>query len=259
MIKCFLKVPREVVTARLQTEHMKHGVKPSFFPIFKEIMKNEGFPGFFKGFAPILWRDIPFMTILFTTYESFKQFHHISQRSSSLTHFTLYGGISGSIAGFLTTPFDVVRTRIMTGEKGDGTIKICKLLMKEASREEGILRTFYKGSIARSAWWFGVCSLFFPIYENLKDVLAWHIIVKYCIRKKSLYSEFSALTGSTSFGYKILLLLLFSLLYSYTIISSSILVCISSTFFFNCSFSFFNASISTSEGLPKNCLMKLFK
>ncbi|KAJ3215180.1 pre-rRNA-processing protein esf1 [Dinochytrium kinnereticum] len=114
-----VKVPREVITSRLQTSS---GIGPR--QVIESIIRTQGPAGFFQGFWSTTARDAPFMIILFCTYESFKQYQHrfIITRFPEMddeipittVRSTLFGGISGALAGFLTTPFDVIKTKVMT-------------------------------------------------------------------------------------------------------------------------------------------------
>jgi hypothetical protein len=125
----------------------------------RAIVHEQGIGGLFRGFWSTTFRDWPFMIILFSSYESMKEHHHyftynpktheIEGRDddgiSSLKS-TIFGGISGGLAGFLTTPFDVIKTQIMTSNK---------LTMGEAAtaiyRQGGT--KFFTGGMARSVWW----------------------------------------------------------------------------------------------------------
>eukprot|EP00933_Yihiella_yeosuensis_P066555 TRINITY_DN70893_c0_g1_i1.p1 TRINITY_DN70893_c0_g1~~TRINITY_DN70893_c0_g1_i1.p1 ORF type:complete len:125 (-),score=13.73 TRINITY_DN70893_c0_g1_i1:83-457(-) len=109
------------------------------------------------------------MVLLFFSYENFKAWkirltfvsqgpaHVFAPWSDAET--LLWGGTSGAIAAFFTTPFDVVKTRVMTSRSS--------LTISEACREIGPTRLFL-GAGPRSAWWFCVCSVFFATYERLR-------------------------------------------------------------------------------------------
>jgi len=121
------------------------------------------------------------MVILFTTYEWFKdawQGIWVGEGVPTAAA-TVFGGVSGGLAGLLTTPMDVVKTRIMVtekaGEGGRGGIESRKMreVWKRLWRENGG-KSLWLGAGARGTWWFCVCSLFFPAYERTKEWLAEH-------------------------------------------------------------------------------------
>ncbi|KAF9165102.1 hypothetical protein DFQ26_000601 [Actinomortierella ambigua] len=209
-----IKVPREVITSRLQTGYYAHVENVNAPYVFKAVLREEGPRGLFRGFLSTTARDCPFMVILFTTYENFKAFHTrnmmpppqplstdpnvlanspVEVKIPAMTS-TLFGGISGFLAGYFTTPMDVVRTRIMTFKKS-GNARGIDLSMTgvtqqiyreavaqtsgrtsggivQAIRQGGnIYRAFFVGSTPRSVWWFCVCSIFFSTYEVMKQRL----------------------------------------------------------------------------------------
>ena len=75
----------------------------------------------------------------------------------------LWGGISGALAAWLTTPFDVIKTRVMTATQA--------LTFGEALRSVATTGAtgLFAGAGPRSAWWFCVSSVFFGTYERLRS------------------------------------------------------------------------------------------
>lgn len=155
-----VKVPREIVTSRLQACTTGSS---SFYSVCKDVYKDGGVGGFFRGFWSTTARDCPFMIVLFASYETMK----LTAQQHSTAHNIVFGGLSGALAGFVTTPFDVIKTQIMTNEKGSASIGA---VASDIFRRRG-LSGFLVGSVARSAWWFGICGIFFPIYENTKKFM----------------------------------------------------------------------------------------
>lgn len=174
-----VKVPREVITSRLQV-----GQGSSASQVVAHILRTEGPRGLFRGFWSTTTRDCPFMVILFCSYEAMKAYHlgiynyapvqggvldlptsislqegENDQDELTITTLksTLFGGLSGSLAGFLTTPMDFVKTQIMTSDR---KISISNVV-KQTVAKHGV-KTLFTGGIARSTWWFCVCSVFFP-------------------------------------------------------------------------------------------------
>ncbi|KAG0377481.1 hypothetical protein BGX24_006006 [Mortierella sp. AD032] len=224
-----IKVPREVITSRLQTGYYSNiveaggNVNAGF--VFRAVLREEGVRGLFRGFWSTTARDCPFMVILFTTYENFKAYHtrnlqiQITSDPSYIASSpvevkippmtsTLFGGISGFLAGYFTTPMDVIRTRIMTFKKASGASvvgsvqglkAVQEVTMTSISREmyrqasvgaaqksgamhsnamvrsmrhgASVYSTFFVGAVPRSLWWFCVCSIFFSTYEVMKQNL----------------------------------------------------------------------------------------
>ncbi|KAI9592914.1 mitochondrial carrier domain-containing protein [Syncephalis fuscata] len=192
------KVPREVVTTRLQA-----GTASSSREVVEQVLKAEGVGGLFRGFWSTTLRDVPFMVILFTTYENFKLAHqrgwrplggqqHKDGDASGVPTMasTLFGGVSGAMAGFLTTPFDVIKTRVMVMTRSSLATNGAEPSAKQSLTVLGAARNiiaearaqprpgaftlsqaFFAGAIPRSVWWFCICSIFFPVYERSKEVL----------------------------------------------------------------------------------------
>jgi len=82
--------------------------------------------GFYSGFAPLALREIPFSQIQYPAYEMLKKMSvralafKTGMPSSALevpAYLNLVNGcIAGGIAGYLTNPFDVLKTKIMLEE-----------------------------------------------------------------------------------------------------------------------------------------------
>jgi solute carrier family 25 protein 39/40 len=72
----------------------------------------------FRGLIPTLLRDVPFSGIYWVSYESIKtQLLRLDPTSKNINTSTfLSGALSGILAAGLTTPFDVIKTRIQISE-----------------------------------------------------------------------------------------------------------------------------------------------
>ncbi|RKP12320.1 mitochondrial carrier domain-containing protein [Piptocephalis cylindrospora] len=165
------KVPREVITTRLQTGLYGN----SATEVAQVIIKTEGPQGLFRGFASTTARDAPFMVILFVTYENFRRAHEriwSGEGKVPTAASTIFGGLSGGLAGFLTSPFDAMKTRIMTGKDKGMRAVLRTLYTEQGGSMGGVGRKLFVGAGARSVWWLCVCSIFFPTYEALKHTFA---------------------------------------------------------------------------------------
>lgn len=107
---CSIRVPTDIVKQRMQSGKYK-----SLTHAFSSINNPSGF---YQGFFITLFRDIPFAAIQFGIYESLKQkVKWIAGRDARPFEAAVCGCIAGSIAAALTTPLDVVKTRIMLERK----------------------------------------------------------------------------------------------------------------------------------------------
>ena len=96
----------------------------------------------FFSFALKLFFQIPFSCIQFPLYESLKSIYYkkFNQTHASPLTCSLFGCVSGVTAAALTTPLDVIKTRVMlTNEK-----KIAEVI-NEIYKERG----FFKGLAPR--------------------------------------------------------------------------------------------------------------
>ena len=76
------------------------------------LVRREGPGALWKGLSATLWRDVPFSCLYWFGYEALKQRARDKQTGElSLLSSFLCGAGSGALAAFLTTPFDVLKTR----------------------------------------------------------------------------------------------------------------------------------------------------
>lgn len=138
------------------------------------IVRNLGLFGLYKGAAACLLRDIPFSGIYFTAYSHLKTDlfgeGHSGKRCSP-GELLAAGAIAGMPAAYLTTPADVIKTRLQV-EARTGQTHYSGLLdaAQKILREEGF-KAFFKGGparIVRSSPQFGVT---LATYEMLKSII----------------------------------------------------------------------------------------
>eukprot|EP01038_Epipyxis_sp_PR26KG_P006219 gene6219-8571_t len=119
VVACLVRVPTEVVKQRMQV-HIGSEKLSLLFTV-KSILRNEGLiNGLYSGFNITLMREIPFSLIQFPLYEFMKAY--IRHRNNDVTSYeaAFCGSLSGGIAAALTTPLDVMKTRIMIGKDKHG-------------------------------------------------------------------------------------------------------------------------------------------
>ena len=115
---CIVSVPQEVIKQRLVT-----GVYKGFGEACATIYKTEGILGFYSAWKPTMGRNVPFVMTTFTTMDLMKRYvlarTNKDKKDNLKTELTavqntVVGISSALVAGLLTQPVDVVKTRMMT-------------------------------------------------------------------------------------------------------------------------------------------------
>ena len=96
------------------------------------LFKQEGPCGFFRGLGPAALTWTPYFSIYFTLYESISSRAASGVPTDELPFLTALGCglIAGTAAAVLTTPLDVVKTRVQVG--GMGALAVAKDVLADA-------------------------------------------------------------------------------------------------------------------------------
>lgn len=146
--------PCEIVKQNMQIGRYKN-----MSEAYRNILHQNGLTGFYKGYCSLILRDIPFRAIQLPLYDSLKK------NESSITGTCLNGAISGMVAGCITCPLDVVKTRMMCSRHNLPIHKVIRYLYVS----EG-MQGFFRGITFRTVFLGYSSSVFFLIYEFLKYV-----------------------------------------------------------------------------------------
>lgn len=122
-------VPSEVLKTRLQLQgsynNPHSGSQYNYRGLgdaIKTILRTEGSGVFVYGYKETLLRDLPFSALQFAFYERFRQlaiYYHATDELPIASEL-LTGAAAGGLAGTLTTPLDVIKTRIQTATPQEG-------------------------------------------------------------------------------------------------------------------------------------------
>ena len=161
-----VRVPTEVVKTRMQTGEYKHA-----FTALRTIMAKEGARGIFAGYGSFLLRDLPFDAIEFVAYEQLKKaYSKAVARDLNSGEISVIGASAGAVTGLVTTPLDVLKTRLMI-QGASGQYKNVFDCASKIVAQEGagaLLRGWQPRVI-----WIGVGgSVFFTVLEASKKVFA---------------------------------------------------------------------------------------
>ncbi|KZV20984.1 S-adenosylmethionine carrier 1, chloroplastic/mitochondrial-like [Dorcoceras hygrometricum] len=162
----FVRVPTEVVKQRMQTGQF--GSAPEAVRL---IVSKERFKGLYVGYGSFLLRDLPFDAIQFCIYEQLRIGYKLAaKRDLNDPENAIIGAFAGALTGAVTTPLDVIKTRLMVqGSRNQykGIVDCVQTII----REEGA-PALLKG-IGPRVLWIGIGgSIFFGVLESTKRLLA---------------------------------------------------------------------------------------
>jgi len=170
-IACILLSPLEVIKTRMQSSSGSGG-NLSAFQYSKQIAKQEGFVGFYRGLIPHLLGVGPSRAFYFGTYNLTKTYgeDHFGLRG---TYLHLGAAAIGSVvSSTVMSPVWVIKTRLqLQSSSGEGTAAYRGMAdaFVRVYKEEGLF-AFYRGL---GASYLGVIetALQFAIYGSLKDAV----------------------------------------------------------------------------------------
>ncbi|TNN20449.1 S-adenosylmethionine mitochondrial carrier protein, partial [Schistosoma japonicum] len=174
VVACVIRVPCEVVKQRTQNQP-SHSVST----VFLQTLRSEGIRGFYRGYVSTLSREIPFSVIQYPIWEKLRyitiEWNRKSIRSSDVTDLTLIqlkawqsamcGCLAGTIAGALTTPLDVAKTRIMLAEPNSNFASGHIIYAIRTIFQENGIRGLFSGLIPRISLLSIGGAIFLGIYD----------------------------------------------------------------------------------------------
>lgn len=114
--------------------------------MFAEIIQNDGVMGLYAGYSATLLRNLPAGVLSYSSFEYLKAavLQKTKQSYMEPVQSVLCGALAGAISASLTTPLDVVKTRLMTQVRGEGVSKVAAVMydgvsatVKQILKEEG--------------------------------------------------------------------------------------------------------------------------
>ncbi|KAG5495302.1 hypothetical protein GH5_02957 [Leishmania sp. Ghana 2012 LV757] len=189
---CCIRVPVEMVKQQMQAGHhatiiaaLRNVTNNTtvFVPVDAaaatppQRIRLSGVHHLFRGMPIMLMRELPFSVIQMSLYESLKAKMCASQdHPYAPFSLPLCGAFSGGCAAFLTTPLDVLKTRIMLFRRAPGQDKVSvRYVLDDLVREParpgdrfGYAQRFFRGASTRVLWISLGGSIFFGSYEVVK-------------------------------------------------------------------------------------------
>jgi solute carrier family 25 (mitochondrial S-adenosylmethionine transporter), member 26 len=159
---CAVRVPTEVVKQRAQAGHY-----PTSLSALTSILSQRRTHGLvhvwrelYRGWSITILREVPFTVIQFPLWECLKSHYSSSAlrlRTTSTSSRTqpratgfesaLFGSLSGAVAAGLTTPLDVLKTRLMLAKERTTVLAVTR----DIWRKEGG-KAFFSGIGPRTMW-----------------------------------------------------------------------------------------------------------
>ncbi|EOY22067.1 hypothetical protein SCA6_004082 [Theobroma cacao] len=190
----FVYVPCEVMKQRMQVQgsrtswnsaimkdsmQMKSGAQmygyyTGMFQAGRSIWKKQGLKGLYAGYWSTLARDVPFAGLMVMFYEALKDLtergrHNLAPNlyvDSSIEGLVL-GGLAGGFSAYLTTPLDVIKTRLQV-QGSSASYNGWLDAMGKIWKTEGV-KGMFRGSIPRITWYIPASALTFMAVEFLRD------------------------------------------------------------------------------------------
>ncbi|KAI0792124.1 mitochondrial carrier [Abortiporus biennis] len=165
--------PFDVIKQRMQVHKSEF---TSALTCARTVYRNEGLQAFYISYPTTLTMTVPFTAVQFTVYEQLKSFLNPSNSYSPITHIAA-GGLSGAVAGAVTTPLDVAKTILQTrGTSTDPEIRHARGMM-DAFRiiwQRDGLKGFARGLTPRVLTFMPSNALCWLSYEFFKAAIRDH-------------------------------------------------------------------------------------
>ncbi|GMF16857.1 unnamed protein product [Phytophthora fragariaefolia] len=170
---------------------MQTGVYKSLPEALNAIRAAEGIAGFYRGYWSMIAREIPFSFIQFPLWEGLKyQWSKQQNAPVSSLQGAVCGSIAGGVAACITTPLDVVKTRLMLGKDAKGVPYNGTLnTLSRVYTDEGLKRLF-SGVGPRTMWISIGGFVFFGMYEKTTSTFAAIILYVYVV----VFADFAVLS-----------------------------------------------------------------
>lgn len=147
----------------------------------RTLVQREGLISLFRSLPVTYAMNVPFAGLLVTINENLKSRYMNSENASVAAYFAC-AAISGSLAAVLTTPFDVIKTRMQTQnvvssickqtKKPCATPIYCTIreTIKKILADDG-LKGFTAGALPRMLYYLPGAAVSWTTYEQVKRYL----------------------------------------------------------------------------------------
>ncbi|BDA47528.1 probable mitoferrin-1 [Coccomyxa sp. Obi] len=163
--------PADVVKQRLQVSRGQNG---SVLKCIVRVWQEGGIAAFYTSYPATLLMNVPWTILHFPIYESSKKLLAPGREGREGTVVELAaGGLAGGVAAALTTPFDVVKTRLQLGSDSPVPARSAVnafSVMRQITHEEGV-GALWRGWQPRALWHAPAAAICWATFEAMKRFL----------------------------------------------------------------------------------------
>ncbi|ORY15615.1 mitochondrial carrier domain-containing protein [Clohesyomyces aquaticus] len=167
---CAVRVPTEVVKQRAQAS--QHPSSLSSLLYILDQRKAHGYVHvwreLYRGWSITIMREVPFTVIQFPLWEALKRWriNGTSRDQVSGLEGGVLGSVAGAVAAGITTPLDVLKTRMMLAKEKVSAVNMLSAILRESGP-----RAFFAGIGPRIGWISVGGAIFLGSYQWASNVL----------------------------------------------------------------------------------------
>ncbi|KAF2120984.1 mitochondrial carrier domain-containing protein [Lophiotrema nucula] len=167
---CAVRVPTEVVKQRAQAS--QHPSSLSSLLYILDQRRTHGvihvWRELYRGWSITIMREVPFTVIQFPLWEALKRWRINGSGRTEVSGVEggLLGSVAGAVAAGITTPLDVLKTRMMLAKERQPTLTMLSTILRESGS-----RAFFAGIGPRVGWISVGGAIFLGSYQWASNVL----------------------------------------------------------------------------------------
>lgn len=167
---CAVRVPTEVVKQRAQAKQF-----PSSLSALTHILEQRHTRGYvhvwrelYRGWGITIIREVPFTVIQFPLWEKLKAYRMRQTGRAQVSGWEggLLGSVAGAVAAAITTPLDVLKTRMMLAREKQPMVSMVSSILRESGP-----RAFFAGLGPRVGWISVGGAIFLGSYQWASNLL----------------------------------------------------------------------------------------
>ena len=175
---CAVRVPTEVVKQRAQAG-LHGGSSAAALGAILGQYRSIGLEGvwreLYRGWGITVMREVPFTVIQFPLWEALKAWSRRRKGGNGVENTAaesaIFGSISGAIAAGITTPLDVLKTRVMLSKERERVIPVLRGILKTHG-----IRPFFAGIGPRVMWISAGGAIFLGSYQWAVNALQGNVL-----------------------------------------------------------------------------------